>query len=401
MRTDSSSDEGSRCVDSAADSVGRGASRGASLAALIACVAVGLWFGEVRPQLQDVSYPTPDGRTVHLPTYLPGDCPFYRAAAASLWRDLDLDLRNDPTWSVLRPEGQLSLGARGEWYPKHPLLLPVAALPFYAAAGDPGLLLFNLVQLVGLDALIFLAARRFTGDLAALAIALWFAFGSLLRPAAYNFAPDVLSSLVVLGGYLALTSRRPMLAGLLFGLSVAAKWTNLLFLPVAAAYALVALGRRPALLFATACAPALALLGILNWHMFGSPLTTPYDRVLAPSGALEPSHRTLFSQPFWAGLWEQIRDPRLGLLRSAPQVLFALPGFALLFRRARAEALFVASLCAVQMAVFAPYRMWSASSYGHRFLMTVVTLCSVPVAALAQWALDPARSRAAAADRSP
>jgi hypothetical protein len=35
------------------------------------------------------------------------------------------------------------------------------------------------------------------------------------------------------------------------------------------------------------------------------------------------------------------------------------------------------------MAVFAPYRMWDASNYGHRFWMTAIVLCAVPVAAVA------------------
>ena len=91
----------------------------------------------------------------------------------------------------------------------------------------------------------------------------------------------------------------------------------------------------------------------------------------------------MFDRPFFAGLWSQIVDPRLGLLRSAPQALFAVPGFFLLARRARAEAALCAALCAAQMAVFAPYRMWDASNYGHRFWMTAIVLFAVPVAALA------------------
>jgi len=358
------------------------------LAALLVCVAVGLWFAEIRPQLEDRVHRGADGRPLHIPTYLPGDCPFYRAAATSLLRDGDLDLRNDPLWSVLRPESQVALGARGEWYPKHPLLLPVLALPFYAAAGDAGLLAFNLAQLVALNALIFLAARRFTSDASALALCLWFAFGSLLRPVAYNFAPDVLSTLVVFAGYLALVSRRPALAGVLLGLAVWSKWTNLLFLPVAGVYALLALDLRSALRLSLAATPFLAALGVLNWHMFGSPLVTPYDRVLAAGGGVEPSHRAQFDLPFWSGLWRQVTDPRLGLLRSAPQVLFAVPGVWFLWRRARSEAALVTAFCAVQMAVFAPYRAWHASNYGHRFLMTVVALSAIPVAALAQRVLD-------------
>src|SRR2546427_252548 len=141
------------------------------LAALLVCVAVGLWFAEIRPQLEDRVHRGADGRPLHIPTYLPGDCPFYRAPATSLLRDV---------------------------------------------------------------------------------------------------APDVLSTLVVFAGYLALVSRRPALAGVLLGLAVWSKWTNLLFLPVAGVYALLALDLRSALRLSLAATPFLAALGVLNWHMFGS-----------------------------------------------------------------------------------------------------------------------------------
>jgi hypothetical protein len=98
----------------------------------------------------------------------------------------------------------------------------------------------------------------------------------------------------------------------------------------------------------------------------------------------------MFDAPFWSGLWRQIVDPQLGLVRSAPQVLFALPGFAVLFRRARAEAVLVFACFAAQLAVFAPYRLWLASSYGHRFVLSAVVLCAMPVAALADRFLRPA-----------
>jgi hypothetical protein len=51
---------------------------------------------------------------VHLASWLPGDCPFYRAAAAALLRG-SLDLRGDPLFGVLGAPGQVALGARGEW----------------------------------------------------------------------------------------------------------------------------------------------------------------------------------------------------------------------------------------------------------------------------------------------
>src|SRR5262249_12130837 len=122
----------------------------------------------------------------------------------------------------------------------------------------------------------------------------------------------------------------------------------------------------------------------LNWHMFGSPFTTPYDRVLVVERlrwVIEPSHRSFFTVPFWRGLWTQLTDARLGLFEGAPPFLLALPGFVLMYRRARGEALLIAAACAAQLAVFAKYDQWNMSSYGPRFLLSVVALSALPAAA--------------------
>jgi hypothetical protein len=356
-------------------------------AALVVVVLVTLCVAEVWPRMELRDVAGPSG-VVHLPSWLPGDCPFYRAATTALLHGR-LDLRGDPLFGVLPAPGQVALGTHGEWYPKHPLLLSALAVPFYAALGDRGLLLFNLLQVTALDVLILLLARRAASDGIALAVALWFALGSLLRLVALNVSPDVLSTLVVLGAVLALLSRRAVLAGALLGLSVWAKWTNLFFLGPALVYGAFALGPRAALRMVAGAGPPLLALAGLNWHMFGSPLVTPYDRVLSGAGGIEPSHRQLFDQPVLAGLWRQLTDHQMGLVASAPQVILALPGLVALFVSTRDEALLIAALCAVQLAVFAPYREWAASSYGSRFLLTVVVLSALPVAALAQWVLAP------------
>src|SRR5205823_10535978 len=138
-----------------ADERGPSVMAGALAGALFVAVVAGLYLQEVRPQFEDRVYRGDDGRPFHLPTYLPGDCPFYRATALSLLHDNDLDLHDDMAWNVVRPQGQVALGARGEWYPKHPILLPLAALPFYASLGDQGLLAFNVLQVALLDVLVF------------------------------------------------------------------------------------------------------------------------------------------------------------------------------------------------------------------------------------------------------
>jgi hypothetical protein len=364
---------------------------GSSLAILVLTVLPLLWFGTVRPQLAETRWEWPGhARPFTLPSYLPGDCPFYRATIVSLLEDGDLDLRNNVDWQVLSPDSQVSLGRTSAWYPKHPLALSLAALPAYALFGDVGLLGFNLLQVLALDCLLLFAARRVARELVALAVALLFALGTLLRPVALNFSPDVFSTLLVFGGVLALLASKPGLAGVLLGAAVGAKWTNLVFVPLGLAFAAFDSDRRAALRFSVGAATFLVALALLNTHMFGSPLVTPYDRVgthLLDGPAVEPSHRTRFILPFWEGLRAQLTDPDAGLLRSAPPLLLSLAGLPLLVRAFRREAFLVLSFSLAQLALFARYTDWKASNYGHRFLMTVVVLGVFSAAALCDRAL--------------
>ena len=114
---------------------------------------------------------------------------------------------------------------------------------------------------------------------------------------------------------------------------------------------------------------------------------TPYDRVgvhLLDAPALETSHRSRFTVPFWSGLATQLLDPEQGLLRSAPPLLLSLAGVPFLVRRFRREAFLVVSFSLAQLATFASYSDWRASNYGHRFLMTVVALGVIPAAVLCE-----------------
>jgi hypothetical protein len=336
------------------------------------------------------------GRLDH-PTFLIGDCAYYRATLVSLLEDRDLDVQNNLAAQRYPLSSNVSRGRHGEFYPKHPILLAVVALPFYAVAGDTGLLAFNLVQLCALVLVMWIGARRYAPDLIAFALILWFAFGTLLRPAAYNFAPDVLSTLLVAGGVVALLYRHAVAGGVLLGLAVWAKWTNGIFLPVAAAAIAARRDWRALWRFGAAAAvPIAGLLG-LNWQMFGSPLVTPYDRVLIAENqrwVVEPSHRTFFTVPFWRGLWTQLTHPTLGLVPGAPPVLLALPGFVVVFRRVPTEALLLGGACAAQLALFAKYEQWNMSSYGPRFLLSVVALSALPAAAALAAILERARRRA-------
>jgi hypothetical protein len=366
-------------------------------AVLAAIVLTGWTLLEVVPRYAVERHHEGPGRLDH-PTFLIGDCAYYRATLVSLLEDHDLNVGNNLSDERYPQSGNVAQGKTGAFYPKHPILLAVAALPFYAVAGDIGLLAFNLAQLGALLLVMWIGARRYASDTISFALLLWFAFGTLLRPVAYNFAPDVLSTLLVAGAVVALLYDRSVIAGVLLGLSVWAKWTNAMFFPVAVATLAARRDWRQLVRFGVAAAlPVAGLLG-LNWHMFGSPFVTPYDRVLVAVNqrwALEPSHRTFFTVPFWRGLWTQLSHPRLGLIVAAPPFLIALPGFVLLFRRARSEALLVGGACAAQLATFAKYEQWNISSYGPRFLLTVVALSALPAAATLALVFKLARERLA------
>jgi hypothetical protein len=351
-------------------------------------VLVGLTLHEIVPQYHVRHLHKRGGNWQDEPSFLIGDCPWYRTTLLSLLHDGDLDLKNNFERKQYSPGTAVAQGQRGEWYPKHTILMPIAALPFYAVARDRGLLVFNVVQISLLVTLMWFGARRYTSMTLATAIALWFAFGTMLRPAAYNFAPDVFSSLLVTGGLLAVMSERAVLAGLLLGLAVWSKWTNVVFLPLPGLYLLMRRDFPRVVQFGIAAVvPILGLLA-LNYHMFGDALVTPYDRVLVQAGkklVLEPSHRTFFNVPFWTGLWEQLTDKELGLIVACPPLLLTPIGAYLMARRAPADAVLIFGACVAQLAAFAKYEQWSAASYGPRFLMTVV--------ALAPWLVAPVVAR--------
>lgn len=348
-------------------------------------VLLGLGVLEVLPRYQAEHLRERGGGRHDDASFLAGDGPYYRATVISLIEDHDLDLKNNVAVDLDPPSAAVALGESGAWYPKHAILMPIAAIPFYLVARDEGLLAFNLVQLSALLLLMWFGARRYTSELLAAAVTFWFAFGTMLHAAAYNFAPDVFSTLLVVAGLLATLSERAWLSGLLLGFAVWSKWTNAVFLPLPAIQLLWCRDHRRFGSFVLGAALPIGGVLCLNQHMFGSPFITPYDRVLVMQHGqmlLEPSNRGFFRVPFWSGLWTQLSDENVGLLVACPPVALAPFGAALLARRAAAEAFTIAGACVAQLATFAKYELWNASAYGPRFLLTVVALSALLVAPL-------------------
>jgi hypothetical protein len=331
-------------------------------------------------------------------TFLVGDGPYYAATAVSLLYDRDLDLTNQLEGGLAIHGRQIALGRDGAWYPKHPILMPIAASPFLLALGMPGLLAFNILVMGLLGVVLMRLARPAAPAWAASAAAFLLIAGTFLRRYDYNFSPDLFATLLLASGLLALQRGRDLGGGLVLGLAVAAKLTHLFLLPLGVIYAGAARGWRAGLQAASATAPPLLALAALNLALFGSPFVTSYDRNVGLEGgeAVTLSHRGLFDQSAWRGLSGELFDSRHGLLPTSPPLLLALPGFVLLLRRRPLDAVLHLAVAEFLLLFFATYRYWATSHYGNRFLMPVAAVACPSVALALQWIAAWARARALA-----
>ncbi|HEV8374846.1 MAG TPA: glycosyltransferase 87 family protein [Candidatus Polarisedimenticolia bacterium] len=320
-------------------------------------------------------------RDVRSGAYLVGDCPYYASAAVSLWVDGDVNLSNQLLGGLVVHQKQVALGRHGEWFPKHPLLLSVLSVPFYALFGIPGFLLLNaLVMLLLVMTLWRLCRRHAAPGIAMTATLLVFA-GSFLRNYLYEYSPDLLSTLLVLVGLLLILSNRAFSGGLFLGLSVLAKVTNLFVAALVVLFLFFRRPRRDAIAAGAGLLPGIAAWSLLNLALFGSPTTTGYDRTLVfrDGSVTTVSHKGFFDVPVWVGARGQLLDPKAGLLFTAPILLLALPGLLPYVRKAPWESLLVLGLSEFLFLFFSTYRWWAASRYGNRFLMVPVCLAAIPI----------------------
>lgn len=334
-------------------------------------------------------------------TFLIGDCPYYSQAAISLLVDHDLDLRNQLKGGLPEHQKQISLGARGEWYPKHPILMPLLTIPLLPIFGMDSFLIFNVAVLLSLAIALYEIAALSIRPAAAVTGILATVFGSFLIVYDYNYSPDLFACLLLTLCVLAAARGRDFLAGLLGGLAALARTSNIFVLPLLAAY--VAFKRRSRGVAAFAALAALPLLaqGALNQRMFGSPLTSPYTRIITldEDRVVLKSHMADFDNPFLEGVSGQILDRSKGLLFTAPVLLVALPGFLLWLRRARDEALLCLVIGEFLFLLFSRYRWWPTSHVGNRFLIPLVALSAPAVACAVEWVITRARARSLKHDR--
>ncbi|GMV43434.1 MAG: hypothetical protein AMXMBFR64_51500 [Myxococcales bacterium] len=179
----------------------------------------------------------------------------------------------DKSWS------NISVGGGGEYYPKHSFLMPVMSTPFYLLLGLPGLLVFNCVALVlGMWAGYRLGAR-FAGEGASAVATMALLATPLVPYLAYCYSFDVFYGALVAGGAALIAARWGFAGGLLMGLSLWAKPTNVL-LAGPLVLALTAWDRRFLGRLVLGGAIPIALAALANAVMYGLPWLTSYHRIL-------------------------------------------------------------------------------------------------------------------------
>lgn len=326
-----------------------------------------------------------------------GDEPHYLLIAQSLWREGDLDLRDNlaredfreytpgplaPHWGAPRPDGRP--------FPAHSPGLPLLLAPLYAFGGRRACIVAMALAAAALTLEVLALAERATGDRRAALFAWAVAAGPPLTFYAFQIYTEVPSALaaavclrILLGAPGAWEAAAAALA------ASALPWLHLKMIPAAAALGLLALhrlrGRRLVAFLAVAGAMAAGFL-LYYYEIYGR--ATP----LAVYGGFPPGEA---GSPLQAALGF-LFDRSFGLVPHAPVWVLALAGLVPLGRRDTREVLPHALLSAAILAPVLMWRMWWGGQCAPgRFLVPLLPFLGVAVAAsvagpprgLARWRL--------------
>jgi hypothetical protein len=135
--------------------------------------------------------------------------------------------------------------------------------------------------------------------------------------------------------------------------------------------------------------PALSVFSLqllANWLSFGSPLAFPH--LYHAQAAFQARHRAgLFGihLPQLYPLYQLTFGPWRGLFHGSPVLLLALPGFFLLARRWRAEAIICAASWLIVLLLNSGYQNWTTgSAYGPRYQIVAIPLLIIAAAPAAE-----------------
>jgi hypothetical protein len=168
------------------------------------------------------------------------------------------------------------------------------------------------------------------------------------------------------------------LSGFIFGLSVAVRLTNILFLPLFLLAICFRVKRdfliriKESIAFCLSSSALILLSGWFNWLRFGNPLATGYGKVS-------------FDTPIYEGIFGLLFSTGKGLIFYAPISVVALLGLRKALISFPVRNTLCISIVIVQTAVYGKFEMWSGeNAYGPRYLIPVLPLVCILVIPLAR-----------------
>ncbi len=273
----------------------------------------------------------------------------------------------------------VALGRDGTWYPKHPILLPALAVPFYWLFGTPGTLATNVLLNLAFVLLVFLLARRVAHPAVAALTAIAVCATPFCLAESYTFSNDVLGAVLVLGALEGALAGWFGLAGVLAGLSIWSRVTNAALVPALAIVAWSVGGGRAVWRASLFAMMPLGAFGALNTYLFGAPWISSYQRVLVREGGVvkTASHVRLFTVPMRDGL-NRIVFGADGAFHSFPLLLPGLAGIVAVALRKRALALALVLFAVLPALAFAKYEWYRPNFLYPVFGASAIGLAAIP-----------------------
>ena len=167
-------------------------------------------------------------------------------------------------------------------------------------------------------------------------------------------------------------------SGFIFGLSVAVRLTNILFLPLFLLALFFRTNRefqiriKGMFAFCLSGSALILLSGWFNWLRFGNPFATGYGKVI-------------FDTPIYEGVFGLLFSTGKGLIFYAPISAVALFGLRKSIISFPFRNTLAISIVVVQTAVYGKFEVWSGeNAYGPRYLIPVLPLVCILVIPLAR-----------------
>ncbi len=265
-----------------------------------------------------------------------------------------------------------SVDRHGQRIVKHPHLMIALVAPFLFLFGDPGILILGALSYLLLQASIYRLSENLIGSELSVLQALLLVCGTPFIFHATSISYDLLAATLIVGAT-QLARSRPLLAGIVMGLTVFFRPSNILYAPLFLFFIDRFFPRPKLPRVAIGLALAVAAFMCSNWLLWGGPLTPAHARMpYCDSGKTMFATGTMsFSLAILrSNLYEKFFSLRVGFL---PPNLGLLPLLALPFiwkaLQARKELALLLATAAIQIVLMFSYDGWAATSGGSRYLL--------------------------------